>query len=237
MHPFNAPPSAYDLCAKFSFPFRRVSSLRRIIIARKCFNSLSTGRMEKRARKKKKKKRNEYKLSLMNNSLVTSNIGCNIVHLNFKRAKSASSERESRSISLRQNARTTFHPRWNISKVIKFSFVFKIHPIPHPPPYFSVARYTSRERERELIVDLQDKYYSEKLDYRYRHSPNVSGRAAPRGQPTRAPRKGASSGPRSISPPIQSPFSPSFLLRFIPFGEIFPNFLPFWNRSYFHKKF
>lgn len=150
MHPFNAPPSAYDLCAKFSFPFRRVSSLRRIIIARKCFNSLSTGRMEKRVRKKKKKKkRNEYKLSLMNNSLVTSNIGCNIVHLNFKRAKSASSERESRSISLRQNARTTFHPRRNISKVIKFSFVFKIHPIPHPPPYFSVARYTSRERERE----------------------------------------------------------------------------------------
>ena len=95
------------------------------------------------------------------------------------------------------------------------------------PLFFRREVHVERERERELIVDLQDKYYSEKLDYRYRHSPNVSGRAAPRGQPTRAPRKGASSGPRSISPPIQSPFSHSFLLRFIPFGEIFPNFLPF----------
>lgn len=36
------------------------------------------------------------------------------------------------------------------------------------------ARACTRQRRATLVVDLQDKYYSEKLDYRYRPPPSAN---------------------------------------------------------------
>lgn len=48
-------------------------------------------------------------------------------------------------------------------------FVLRAHARTH-----GYARACTRQRRTTLVVDLQDKYYSEKLDYRYRPPPNAN---------------------------------------------------------------
>lgn len=88
-------------------------------------------------------------------------------------------------------------------------------------------RTCKQQRRATLVVDLQDKYYSEKLDYRYRPPPNATAvrrRIVPTYQYTRNvracvrayPRESASEKPRGYHPNLpllQHSISPFSLLR------------------------
>lgn len=131
---------------------------------------------------------------------------------------------------------------WNINrfrmlKVISNPFIFFSSPL-NKTRYISFCdakpseiRLTfntqSRRRKRDkVIVDLQDKYYSEKLDYRYRHSPNVSGSLECRHvRPwLRLGRPRVACGLAYLAPPTSNFFFLSFLTSLVKFPDS-PNFL------------